>query len=106
VPLKQPLARRHENFKAKRKITRDDAFVLVCAVEAEKIKATQQGKTLNDKDALNALLGRVFNDQRKGAVAQAIRTKWQPRLTRARKELLLENDGFDWESVAQAWASR
>lgn len=79
IKIKQPLLERNKNFKKKTKFGKLEQMCLVAAVSRD------GGRT--DKERLEALVGRLNPEWRKGRVAQEVRNKWASRLSRAKKGL-------------------
>lgn len=89
VKPKQTLSSRYKNFgKREAKFDKLAQMSLVAAVSRE------GGK---DNEALAAIVGRMAPKRRQGIVATEVRTKWAPKLSKAKKALTDE----DWRVIAE-----
>lgn len=93
------------NVKATQKYNTEAKFLLVCAVEAEKLRATRKGTKLTDKGALIQLFLKLRKSERK--VRHDVESRLAPLLSRSRSELRKTDEDFvtQWGLVAQAWAN-
>lgn len=87
VKVTQPISKRQQIAK----LSLDDQFFLVAAVDAMKIKLQRGGKKPTDKEALFELFKK--EGVRQGKIRQSVQTMLAPKLSRSRKNL--ENSGVD-----------
>lgn len=92
--------------KKKPKYSQEQLFVLVCAVEALKIKASKDGKKLTDKIALQMCLKKKPGEL-DYMFLRRVESKLAPLLSRTRTQLHKRDKGFEEQIqlVANAWAN-